>query len=149
MSTLSLIRLELGRTEEFPQGSRQHGYEFVAPLTKEGHVDAAAWRETKKRCWVRRFWGRDRDEHGMLKHVGHGWRFDYGFVAESDEPFFKLDQHAFAAGNYVSIREHDGVTRPFRVTYALPVSMYELAEPEMSKSPEHTRVGALFSADGI
>jgi hypothetical protein len=123
MSGLSRIRLELGRTQEFPQGSAQHGYEFIAPLTRDGHVDAVGWRRTKEHCGVRRFWGHDRDEQGMLRHVGHGWRFDYSVPNESDEPFFKLDTHAFVPGNYVSIREHDGVTRPFRVVEvtALPL----------------------------
>jgi hypothetical protein len=26
-----------------------------------------------------------------------------------------MDRHSFAPGEYVSITEHDGVTRPFRV----------------------------------
>ena len=112
---LSHIRLELGRVNEFPEGSSRHGYEFIAPLTPAGHVDVDAWRKSRLRCGVRRFWGHDREEHGMLKHVGRGWRFDYGEPDESDEPFFKLDAHAFVPGNYVSIREHDGVTRPFKV----------------------------------
>src|SRR5215472_15213030 len=150
MSALKLIRLELGRTEKFPRGSHQHGYEFVAPLTRDGYVDAIAWRATKERCWVRRFWGRDRDEFGTLRHVGHGWRLDYGTDAEGDEPFFKLDQHAFVPGNYVSIREHDGVMRPFRVIYVLPVSMYKLAaEPNPSKAPRRPRAGVLHLVDGI
>lgn len=121
MSGLSRIRLELGRTQGYPQGSVAHGYEFIAPLTSAGHVDAEAWRRAKDRCGVRRFWGHDRDEHGMLRHVGQGWRFDYGPHDESDEPFFHLDKHAFALGNYVSIREHDGVTRPFRVIEVAPI----------------------------
>ena len=123
MPQLSRIRLELGRTKEFPEGSAQHGYEFIAPLTREGHVDTSAWRSSKEHCGVRRFWGHERDEHGMLKHVGHGWRFDYGSPDESDEPFFKLDKHAFVPGNYVSIREHDGVTRPFLVIEVTPLSL--------------------------
>ena len=122
MSGLSRIRLELGRTAEFPQGSAYHGYEFIAPLDPSGHVDAAEWRREKQHCGVRRFWGHDRDEHGMLKHIGHGWRFDYGDDDESDEPFFRLDRHAFVPGNYVSIREHDGVTRPFRVIDVTPLA---------------------------
>ena len=121
MVGLSRIRLELGRTTDYPQGSEQHGYEFIAPLTLSGHVDALEWRRSKEHCGVRRFWGNDRDEHGMLKHVGHGWRFDYGTDEENEEPFFKLDLHAFVPGNYVSIREHDGVTRPFRVVEVKPI----------------------------
>ena len=31
---LKNIRLELARAEEFPAGSAEHGYEFVAPLDK-------------------------------------------------------------------------------------------------------------------
>ena len=127
MSGLSRIRLELGRTPDFPQGSAQHGYEFIAPLTSTGHVDPIGWRRAKTHCGVRRFWGYDRDEHGMLKHVGHGWRFDYRNGDESDEPFFRLDAHAFVPGNYVSIREHDGVTRPFRVVEVIPLSTAEVA----------------------
>jgi hypothetical protein len=33
------IRLELARSKEFPAGSANHGYEFVAPLDAEGHID--------------------------------------------------------------------------------------------------------------
>ena len=127
MSSLSRIRLELARTPEYPEGSADHGYEFIAPLTAEGHVDAETWRREKKHCGVRRFWGVQRPEHGMLRHVGHGWRFDYGNDEASDEPFFKLDRHAFVRGNYVSIREHDGVTRPFRVAEVSPMPVSERA----------------------
>ena len=123
MAGLSRIRLELGRTAEFPQGSAQCGYEFIAPLTLNGHIDALEWRRTKEHCGVRRFWEKDRDQHGMLKHVSHGWRFDYGDNSESDEPFFKLDAHTLVPGNYVSLREHDGVTRPFRVVEVTPLSL--------------------------
>jgi hypothetical protein len=34
--SLKLIRLELARTPDFPEGSRRHGYEFVAPLDSTG-----------------------------------------------------------------------------------------------------------------
>lgn len=37
--TLMNIRLELGRTTGFPNGDSSHGYEFLAPLTEEGHID--------------------------------------------------------------------------------------------------------------
>ena len=36
------IRLNLARSKEFPQGSSQHGYEFVAPLDADGHIDVEA-----------------------------------------------------------------------------------------------------------
>ena len=118
---LMRIRLELGRTEGFPDGSAKHGYEFIAPLDHRGHIDAPAWRAAKDKCRVIRFWDGEEDENGMLRHVGHGWRFDYDRRTTSDdEPFFKLDKHALTPGAYVSIKEHDGVERPFRVAEVRP-----------------------------
>lgn len=114
--TLSQIRLELARTPEFPQGSPDHGYEFIAPLTKDAHIDSKSWKDVKDRCRVVRFWGGEERELGVLRHVGRGWRFDYNAKDDSDdEPFFKLGQHALSPGAYVSITEHDGIQRPFRV----------------------------------
>jgi hypothetical protein len=58
----------------------------------------------------------------MLRHVGHGWRFDYdGRSADDDEPFFKLDLHTLTPGAYVSITEHDDVLRPFKVVSVTPL----------------------------
>lgn len=121
--SLSQIRLELARTPEFPQGSPNHGYEFIAPLSKDSHIDATLWKMAKDRCRVVRFWGADQPERGLLRHVGRGWRFDYDSASTADdEPFFKLDQHALKPGAYVSITEHDGVQRPFRVASVTPLS---------------------------
>ena len=39
--TFKRIRLNLARSKEFPQGSTKHGYEFVAPLDGNSHIDAA------------------------------------------------------------------------------------------------------------
>jgi hypothetical protein len=118
---LSFIRLELGRTPEFPQGSPDHGYEFVAPLTADAHIDADAFREVKDRCEVTRFWGGE-TQNGYLRHVGKGWRFDYDAADDSDdEPFFKLERHALAPGSYVSVTEQDGVQRPFKVVSVTPL----------------------------
>jgi hypothetical protein len=120
--TLTRIRLELARTPNHPEGSSAHGYEFIAPLTKDDRIDADAWREVKDQCKVFRFWEGEPDEHGTLRRVGQGWRFDYkAEEEEDDEPFFKLDRHALVPGAYVSITEHDGVQRPFRIISAVPV----------------------------
>lgn len=119
---LNFIRLELARTPQFPEGSPGHGYEFVAPLTKDAHIDAAAWNEVKERCEVTRIWGDEPLQFGHLRHVGKGWRFDSDDQDDADdEPFFKLDQHALAVGSYLSITERDGVQRPFKVMSVIPV----------------------------
>ena len=117
------IRLNLARSKEFPSGSTRHGYEFVAPLTADGHLDADAWRTQKDKCVVRRFWRGEPDEFGKLRHLGHGWRFDYDrSSAEDDEPFFKLDRHALIRGAYVSVTEHDHVQRPFKIVDVAPAT---------------------------
>jgi hypothetical protein len=117
------IRLELARSPGFPEGSSAHGYEFVAPLSKDGRIDASAWKKLKDKCRVTRFWGTSPEENGKLRHVGHGWRFDYDTSDDADdEPFFKLDRHALSPGEYVSITEHDGIQRPFRVLTVTPAN---------------------------
>ena len=120
MTNLRRIRLELARTPEYPDGNREHGYEFVAPLNRDDHIDPEAWKKLRDACWVSRFSGED-TETGVLRHVGKGWRFDYhAKTRDDDEPFFKLDRHPLKPGAYVSITEHDGVQRPFKVISVTP-----------------------------
>lgn len=116
--TVSFVRLELARDERFPEGSALRGYEFVVPLTPDGHIDAEDWRQHRERCWVRRFWEGEPEERGRLVHRRGGtWAFRYGSDEDAgeDEPGFKFDQHVFKQGEYVSLREQDGTMRTFRV----------------------------------
>ena len=118
---LRRIRLELARTAEHPEGSARHGYAFVAPLTDDGHLDADGWRENRAECTVRRFWAGEDDEHGhLVHHRGHDWAFHYAGTGDDEEPIFRFDRHRFVIGEYVSITEHDGVQRAFRVAEVLP-----------------------------
>lgn len=114
---LTRIRLELARTKAYPDGSAEHGYEFVAPLDREGHLDAAAWKAVRDRCRVRRFWGGEDDDIGHLLHRrGGSWAFHYDIDGdEDDEAGYKLDRHTFNLGDYVSIRDEDGELHTFRV----------------------------------
>ena len=115
--TLKRIRLELARDHDFPNGSRDHGYEFAAPLDDDGHLDAAEWRNSRDRCRVKRFWGKQPIEIGHLLHRrGGSWAFSYDPKRQDDdEAGFKFDKHNFVPGEYVSITEHDHVQRTFRV----------------------------------
>ena len=115
--TLMRVRLELARDHEFPNGSRDRGYEFAAPLTDSGHLDPAEWRKHRERCRVKRFWTGEKDEIGHLVHRRGGqWAFDYDpNRSDDDEPGFKFGSHRFVPGEYVSITEHDGVQRTFRI----------------------------------
>lgn len=119
--SLKRIRLELARTPDFPNGSSDHGYEFIAPLDAKGHLDSAAWPQAKGACTVRRFWSRSPDEHGLLIHRRNGsWAFSYEPGEDDDEPIFRFDKHDFTIGEYVTVTEHDGVARPFRVVDVSP-----------------------------
>jgi hypothetical protein len=114
--TMKRIKLELARDHEFPDGSRERGYEFAAPLDGAGHIDHDEWRKERERCRVVRFWPGEKRKVGRLVHRGGGWAFDYDpNSTDDDEPGFKFDRHRFAPGEYVSLKERDGALRTFRV----------------------------------
>ena len=112
---LKHIQLELARTKESPAGDAACGYEFAAPLDAHGNFDAEGWAELRQLCTVRRYWRGAADEHGLLVHANGRWSFSYARGDEDDEPIFKFDRHAFVPGEYVTITEHDGQARPFRI----------------------------------
>lgn len=121
--TLSIIRLELARDAKFPAGSPRHGYELVAPLTADGHIDPEAWPEQRERCRVRRFWAGEDDELGhVVRRKGGAWAFHYDLAGdpEEDEAGYRFDEHLFKMGEYVSLREPDGELRTFKVVSVLP-----------------------------
>jgi hypothetical protein len=117
--TLRKIRLELARDGEHPEGSKRHGYEFVGPLDEEGRLDPLLWKKYRERCRVRRFWQNEDDELGhLVRKPGGHWAFHYDINgdADDDEGGYRLGNHIFTVGEYVSIREHeDDVMRTFRV----------------------------------
>jgi len=115
---LRRVRLELARDHEFPNGSSERGYDFIAPLDRKGHVELAAWKDLKDRCRVRRFWPGEAEEVGHVMHKrGNVWAFHYDIHGDPthDEAGFRFDSHAFIPGEYVSIKEQAGVLRTFRV----------------------------------
>jgi hypothetical protein len=105
------IRLQLARSREFPAGSARHGYDLIAPLDRNGHIDPELWREHREACRVRRFWHDEDDAVGHLVHKSGGaeharWAFEYGRgAAEDDEAGFRLGLHTFSPGEYVSIQD--------------------------------------------
>lgn len=121
MSRLSKVRLTLARTTEFPEGSARHGYEFVAPLDGAGRIDPAGWHDHKALCVVHRFWGDEPPTVGHLVHRAGGtkgatWIFDYDGSSESDdEAGYRFQDHVFAPGEYVSLRDEDGDMHTFKV----------------------------------
>ncbi len=122
------IRLNLARSKEFPQGSSRHGYEFVAPLDSNGHIDAELWKQHRDNCRVRRFWEGEADEYGLLVHQPGGkehgrWVFDYDQTADTDdESGYRFGTHVFRPGEYVSIRSEEGEMHTFQVVTVEPAS---------------------------
>jgi len=108
------VRLELARCHEFPEGSSMHGYELHVPLTRAGKLDGDFWQTHRPHCGFQRFWG-DTHERGEIRHRTHGWSLSFGPSGEQNEAIFRADEHRFAPGEYLSIKERDGVTRTFRI----------------------------------
>jgi hypothetical protein len=107
---LSKIRLELARTHDHPQGARDIGYEFTAPLNDQGRIDADGWHKVRDRCRVRRFRpGEDDDIGHLVRRPGGSWAFHYDIHSdeEDDESGYRFGDHVFRSGEYVSVREDD------------------------------------------
>jgi hypothetical protein len=115
---LKKIRLELARDHDFPDGSREHGYEFVAPVRDDDMLDPDGWKLHRAECRARRFWGPDDEETGhLIRKPGGHWAFHYDThsAQNPDESGYRFGNHPFRTGQYVSIREHDDRLRTFRV----------------------------------
>ncbi|MEZ5776178.1 MAG: hypothetical protein R3D33_16165 [Hyphomicrobiaceae bacterium] len=116
--TLKKIRLELARDHDHPEGSRLHGYEFVAPIGNDDRISVEGWREGRAKCRVRRFWRGQDDEIGhLIRRPGGSWAFHYDLLGDEDddETGYRFQNHTFRIGDYVSIKEHDDQLRTFRV----------------------------------
>ena len=115
---LKKIRLELARDHEFPEGSNEHGYAFVAPVNAEGLLDPDQWKAHRAECRAQRFWGDEEPERGhFVRKPGGHWAFHYDIHgdADDDESGYRFGGHHFVLGEYVSIREQDDRLRTFRV----------------------------------
>jgi hypothetical protein len=126
MAHMKRIVILLARSHEFPNGSVQHGYELVAPLDADGKIDLDAWKSHRDHCTVRRFWADEEEQHGMLKHRQGGpggatWIFDYDASdPDDDEAGYRLGDHVWVPGEYVSIKDDEGVMHTFRVASVDP-----------------------------
>ena len=119
-SEWSIVRLELGRTPEFPEGSAARAYLLRLPLNDSGVIDPIALAQNPALGTVRRFWPNEADERGYIVRKGKGWAFSYAMGEDDDEDVFHLESHPLRIGNYVTVTEHDGERYPFRVVSAQP-----------------------------
>ncbi len=119
--TMKKIRLDLARDPDFPGGSSEHGYVFVAPLDNDDRIIIEDWRTHREECRVTRFWGSEEREIGhLIRKPGGSWAFHYDIHGDedNDEAGYRFGDERFRPGEYVSIREHDGITRTFQVKTA-------------------------------
>ena len=120
---LKKIRLELARDHGHPEGSRAVGYEFAAPLDANDRIDAKEWHKRRDNCRVRRFRPGEADDIGhLIRKPGGSWAFHYDIHSdeEDDEQGYRFGDHPFRPGEYVSIREEEGL-RTFKVTRVVEV----------------------------
>jgi len=118
--TLSRIVLRLARNPgtEFAGGDDHRGYALTAPLTPDARLDVDAWHAAKARCAVRRFAPDEDPLDGLLARRGQNWFFDYegGGAEDDDEPVYRLGDHTFAVGDYVTVTDHAGRPLTYKVT---------------------------------
>ncbi|WP_421857086.1 hypothetical protein [Oricola sp.] len=117
------VRLEMAREPAFPHGNPNRGYILVLPLDQSMKIDPAEWKANRQACTVERFWDGERTELGYLERHRRGqWVFDYDFDDDEDEEAgFRLGEHAFNRGEYVSIAGHDGDMHTFTVVSVVAI----------------------------
>jgi hypothetical protein len=116
-----VMRLARNPGTEFAGGDDHRGYALTAPLTDDGRLDAAAYGKLKAQCIVRRFSPDEDPVDGHLMHRGERWFFDYDQeeVAE-DEPIYRLGEHRFAVGEYVTVTDEEGRPLTYKVVEVAP-----------------------------
>jgi hypothetical protein len=119
---LSRIVMRLARNPgtEFADGDDHRGYTLVAPLTVDGKLDEAAFRAKPAACTVRRFVADEEAQEGRLAHRRARWFFDYGNDDDAEEPLYRLGEHRFAVGEYVSVTDEDHRLLTYKVTEVTP-----------------------------
>lgn len=111
------IRLALAREPGHPEGEAGYGYDIVAPLSEDGLIDAATFKEHRDVCRVRKFRPGAEDVIGKLVHgPGGRWAFDYDDAStRDDESGYRFGAEHFRQGEYVSIRDDEGEMHTFQV----------------------------------
>src|ERR1700744_2442296 len=107
----STIVLHLARNPgaPHPEGDEGRGYAITAPLDEMGQLDLAAFKSRSGEWEVRRFGPDMPNAIGCLIQHGSHWRIHYPDAEGGpDETVFRLGDHRFLPGDYVTITEPDG-----------------------------------------
>ena len=118
-----VMRLARNPGTEFAGGDDHRGYTLTAPLTADWRLDDAAYGKLKAQCSVRRFTPDEDPVDGRLMRRGEHWYFDYDEddVAD-DEPIYRLGDHRFALGEYVTVTDEDGRPLTYKVVEVAPAA---------------------------
>ncbi len=122
--SLSRIVMRLARNPgtEFAGGDDHRGYTLVAPLDAAGKLDADAFAKSEESCTVHRFTPDEDPVDGVLGRRSSQWFFNYGEEDDlADEPVYRLGDHVFAVGEYVTVTDEDGRPLTYKVTEATEV----------------------------
>lgn len=120
--TWSVVRLELARTHDHPEGSTEHVYELVVPLAPDGLIDRAAFDSFPARATVQRLEHSGPVQRGAVLRNGPNYVLSYKPGESDDEIVAHLGSHPLVAGNYVTVSESGGGERlPYRVTWVRPL----------------------------
>jgi hypothetical protein len=120
---LSRIVMRLARNPgtEFSGGDDRRGYTLIAPLSADGRLDAEAYAKKRGDCAVHRFAPDEDPADGRLMRRGERWYFDYDDEDTSDdEPVYRLGEHRFAVGEYVTVTDEDGRPLTYKVVEVQP-----------------------------
>jgi len=120
MPKWNLVRLELARTPEFPEGSASRAYMLRVPRDADGFIDEPGLARRPAMATVRRFWPNEPDQTGYVLRNGDGWIFSYEIGNDDDEAVYHLEAHPLRIGEYVTITEPSGERYPFRVAQTQP-----------------------------
>jgi hypothetical protein len=116
------LRLARNPSTPFVEGDPERGYVLLAPLTPDGKIDADVYAAAKAACTVRRFGPGVDAVEGRLRRHASVWYFDYDAQRTSDdEPVFKLGDHRFLPGDYVTITDDEGTPLTYQVTETVRV----------------------------
>jgi len=112
MSNWKNIRLELGRTSEFPAGSVSRAYLLRLPLDDNDLVDEEALQASPHAATARRYWTTEADEAGLVVSTNGSWAIRCN---GSPDRMLELDGRPIRLGQQVAVVGPNGAVLPFRI----------------------------------
>jgi hypothetical protein len=117
-----VMRLARNPGTEFANGDDHRGYALTAPVDADGGLDPDGYGHARSQCVVRRFAPGEDPAAGTLERRGERWFFHFDDAADlADEPVWRLGDHRFAVGEYVTVTDENGRPLTYRITQVDPV----------------------------